>query len=127
MVTLAKGMPWAREVSAESIRLAEGTVDEKGIRHVFMLKHESAVHNRAQLQNYKDMGYQVADRDYEYELTIPDSVYREKIEGKQHSEGLRRVQGTAVLNPEDRQDGLISSTLETSSVPMTPEEILGDE
>lgn len=126
MVTLASGMPWARQVDAEDIRRAEGTVDEKGMRVIRMLKGD-AVSDRQRLVDMKAKGYEVKTEEFEYVLTIPDAKYRKEIEAKQHSEGLRRVQGTVAISPEDKADGFFESSLTQTDVPMTPEEILGAE
>lgn len=105
-ILLARGEKWQKWVDAEDIRLTEATVDENGIRHIEFMKDNNDAYNRSQLRNYEKMGYTIEDKEYYYDVTIPDAVYREKIEKPNQEKGIRQV----TRHKEARTtDGLTSS------------------
>jgi len=101
-VILARGEKWQRAVDPEEIRLAEGTVDENGIRHIEFVKDDQGAYNRQQMRNYQKLGYERTDHVDYVDMSIPDSVYKEKIESAQHATGIARVQKKHKADPEEQ-------------------------
>lgn len=112
---LARGEKWQRWVDAEDIRLAEATIDEKGMRNIEFVKDDRESYNRQQIRSYEKLGYEIVDKGYYFICSIPDAKYRETIEKVQHDRGIRQV---SKHKPTKTQDGLDSSfedTIETVS------------
>lgn len=111
-ITLARGSAWQTSVDAEEIRLREGTVDEKGMRNIEYVKDDSGSMNRATCLAYEKMGYTRSDKGDYIIFSIPDDVYKKKIEAKQHEMGLKQVRAHKTPQPEAIQNGFIEDSLE---------------
>lgn len=79
------------EVDPAEIRRVHG-IDENGIRHTTLFKdsNPAALSNiRQTLAEYKAKGYTITENEYEYDLAIPDKIYKER-EKKMHEDALAR-------------------------------------
>lgn len=77
----------------------------------------------AQLLNYKNLGYEIQETDYEYRASIP-TEQRNEIETDYQRRGIQQVLGTRTISAEDRNDGMNLSTVETLA-PVRAEDLLG--
>lgn len=62
---------------AEHARKVEGTVDEAGMRTVYLAKTDEA-YDEPRLAQYEADGYKVEPAGYRYKLTIPNSIFQQR-------------------------------------------------
>jgi len=65
-----------RRATAEEMRILEDTVDEKGMRHVFLPKEGHVNEDRSRLNWYRAKGYDIKEEAHGYDLSYPDAKYQ---------------------------------------------------
>lgn len=78
----------------EYIREAEGTVDENGIRRIFIEHTEGHVGSRSRLLQYRRMGYEIKEDEYGHWATIPDEKYQKEIYRPKIERAMKRARLT---------------------------------
>jgi hypothetical protein len=103
---------WRRGLTADDlneIRLREGSVDEHGMR-VITLEKDEPKYDRPRLREYKTLGYEVTDNEYEYVLTMSQEDYlaREKARAQKSYDrkAIQRPGGQGAEFSHDRMEQL---------------------
>lgn len=104
-------------------RPATKAVTREGVSTVRVEKSGDLGLVNAQLLNYKNLGYEVEEGPFAYELQISTEV-RDQQEAENQRRGIQQVFGTRTISAEDRGDGMNLSTVETLA-PVRAEDLLG--
>ena len=98
----------------EELREREATVDENGMRVLYLEKDEQRT-DRLRLMEYKRQGYEVEDTGDEYILKIADSVFQEREAARQAKvkelmSPIKKTSVDGVLTREETMEDTISSS-----------------
>lgn len=106
----SNGRTW--NVSVEELRLREGTVDDKGVRHIKLYKDDGEQGERDKLTaGYRLLGYEIKDCGYYIDCTISDSVYRQR-EAAMHAKAVARSAPKTVSGPDQDAPGNLDVSME---------------
>jgi DNA-binding NarL/FixJ family response regulator len=98
----------------EELREREATVDENGMRVLYLEKDEQRT-DRLRLMEYKRQGYEVEDTGDEYILKIANSVFQEReavrqAKVKELMSPIKKTSVDGVLTREETMEDTISSS-----------------
>jgi molecular chaperone DnaK (HSP70) len=98
----------------EELREREATVDENGMRVLYLEKDEQRT-DRLRLMEYKRQGYEVEDTGDEYILKIANSVFQERETARQAKvkelmSPIKKTSVDGVLTREETMEDTISSS-----------------
>jgi len=98
----------------EELREREATVDENGMRVLYLEKDEQRT-DRLRLMEYKRQGYEVEDTGDEYILKIANSVFQEREAARQAKvkelmSPIKKTSVDGVLTREETMEDTISSS-----------------
>ena len=83
---------YKRKIDANELRILEGTVDDKGMRNITMVKANDAT-DGARLQAYVNLGYTVSEDAYQYVLSIADDVFQKREKARMAKSENKPISG----------------------------------